>query len=223
MVVPTGAGVGSAIGFLRAPISYEVVRSRYLRLSEFDAGAVNALLAGMAEEATAIVAAGAGSEGLSETRVAFMRYVGQGHEISVPLPAGALTAADAGRIRAAFEAEYVSLYGRTIPGQEPEILSWTLTVSAPIAPAAAPAATPKDAPAPRPVGSRSVFDPDLQESVDYAIYVRDDLVPGATVPGPALIVEDQTTTVVTSPFDVSVNPLGYLVLTARPVTGRRGA
>ena len=223
VVVPTGAGVGSAIGFLRAPISYEVVRSRYLRLSEFDAGAVNALLAGMAEEATAIVAAGAGSEGLSETRVAFMRYVGQGHEISVPLPAGALTAADAGRIRAAFEAEYVSLYGRTIPGQEPEILSWTLTVSAPIAPAAAPAATPQDAPAPRPVGSRSVFDPDLQESVDYAIYVRDDLVPGATVPGPALIVEDQTTTVVTSPFDVSVNPLGYLVLTARPVTGRRGA
>ncbi len=215
VVVPTGAGVGSAIGFLRAPISYEVVRSRYLRLSEFDADEVNALLAGMAEEATAIVAAGAGSEGLAETRVAFMRYVGQGHEISVPLPAGALTAADAGRIRAAFEAEYVSLYGRTIPGQEPEILSWTLTVSAPIAPAAAPAAMPKDAPAPNPVGSRSVFDPDLQESVDYAIYVRDELVPGATVPGPALIVEDQTTTVVTSPFDVSVNPLGYLVLTAR--------
>jgi N-methylhydantoinase A len=139
VVVPTGAGVGSAIGFLRAPISYEVVRSRYLRLSEFDADAVNALLAEMGREATAIVAAGAGSEGLTETRVAFMRYVGQGHEISVPLPAGTLTAADADRIRAAFEAEYTALYGRTIPGQEPEILSWTLTVSAPTVHAEPPA------------------------------------------------------------------------------------
>src|SRR3546814_7977611 len=55
VVVPTGAGVGSAIGFLRAPISYEVVRSRYLRLSAFDPDEVNALLAGLAEEARAIV------------------------------------------------------------------------------------------------------------------------------------------------------------------------
>jgi len=216
VVVPTGAGVGSAIGFLRAPISYEVVRSRYLRLSEFDAAAVNTLLAGMAEEATAIVVAGAGSAGLSESRVAFMRYVGQGHEISVPLPAGTLTAADADRIRAAFEAEYVSLYGRTIPGQEPEILSWTLTVSAPVAAPAVPAAASADAPAPKPIDSRSVFDPARREDVNYAIYARDDLMPGTAIPGPALIVEDQTTTVVTSTFDVWVNTLGYLILTARP-------
>jgi len=215
VVVPTGAGVGSAIGFLRAPISYEVVRSRYLRLSEFDPAEVNSLLAGMAEEARAIVVAGAGDQGLSESRVAFMRYVGQGHEISVPLPAGRLTAADADGIRAAFEAEYVHLYGRTIPGQEPEILSWTLTVAAPIATAAAPAAAAGSVAAPKPIASRSVFDPARRDSVDYAIYARDDLVPGSAVSGPALIVEDQTTTVVTSTFDVTVNPLGYLMLTAR--------
>lgn len=215
VVVPTGAGVGSAIGFLRAPVSYEVVRSRYLRLSDFDATAANALLAGMAEEAREIVTAGAGAEGLTETRVAFMRYVGQGHEISVPLPAGSLTAADAGRIRAAFEAEYVNLYGRTIPGQEPEILSWTLTVAAPVATAAAAAETAAGTAAPAPVDRRSVFDPELRESVEYAVYARDDLAVGAAIAGPALIVEDQTTTVVTSTFDVAVNPLGYLVLSAR--------
>src|SRR3546814_18469454 len=91
VVVPTGAGVGSAIGFLRAPISYEVVRSRYLRLSAFDPDEVNALLAGMAEAARAIVVAGAGDRGLTESRVAFMRYVGKGHDSSVPLPGGAPT------------------------------------------------------------------------------------------------------------------------------------
>ncbi len=219
VVVPTGAGVGSAIGFLRAPISYEVVRSRYLRLSAFEPSEVNALLSGMAEEARAIVIAGAGAEGLSESRVAFMRYVGQGHEISVPLPAGALTAADADSIRAAFEAEYINLYGRIIPGQEPEILSWTVTVAAPIAAPAKPAAEADTVAAPKPVDTRSVFDPARRDSVDYAVYARDDLVPGAVVPGPALIIEDQTTTVVTSTFDVRVNPLGYLVLTARRGAG----
>ncbi len=219
VVVPTGAGVGSAIGFLRAPISYEVVRSRYLRLSAFEPSAVNALLSGMAEEARAIVVAGAGAEGLSESRVAFMRYVGQGHEISVPLPAGVLTAADADSIRAAFEAEYINLYGRIIPGQEPEILSWTVTVAAPIGAPAEPIADAGTVAAPKPVDTRSVFDPARRDSVDYAVYARDDLVPGAVVPGPALIIEDQTTTVVTSTFDVRVNPLGYLVLTARRRTG----
>ena len=65
-----------------------------------------------------------------------MRYSGQGHEITVPLPAGTLTESDGAAIRASFEAEYAKLYGRTIPDVEPEILSWTLTVAAPIAPTA---------------------------------------------------------------------------------------
>jgi len=222
VVVPTGAGVGSAIGFLRAPISYEVVRSRYLRLADFDAAPVNTLLAEMGDEARAIVTAGTGPDGLTESRLAFMRYVGQGHEISVPLPGGTLTAADAERIRAAFEAEYVALYGRTIPGQEPEILSWTVTVSAPIAAAPTPPAVAGRPAAPAPIGSRSVFDPALRESVDYAVYARDDLAPGTAVAGPALIVEDQTTTVVTSTFNLGVNALGYLMLTAKRGAAARG-
>ena len=173
----------------------------------------------MAEEARAIVVAGAGAEGLSESRVAFMRYVGQGHEISVPLPAGRLTDGDADRIRAAFEAEYINLYGRIIPGQEPEILSWTVTVAAPIAAPAEPVAEAGPVAAPKPVDTRSVFDTARRDSVDYAVYARDDLAPGATLHGPALIVEDQTTTVVTSTFDVAVNPLGYLMLTAKRGSG----
>ena len=103
-MVPTGAGVGSAIGFLRAPVSYEVVRSRYLRLSDYDASIVNALLADMGDEARAIVTAAAGDIWLEETRFAYMRYSGQGHEIMVALPGGTLGAADGGAICAAFNA-----------------------------------------------------------------------------------------------------------------------
>ncbi len=215
IVVPTGAGVGSAIGFLRAPVSYEVVRSRYLLLADYDAASVNALLSEMAAEARAIVSAAAAGAELTETRVAYMRYSGQGHEITVPLPEGALTAADGDAIRASFEAEYAKLYGRTIPDVEPEILSWTLTVAAPIAPAPATTGGTAAGVAATPIDSRTVFDPDLQRDTDYAIHARADLAPGMTVAGPALIVEDQTTTVVTSTFDASVDGLGYLILTAR--------
>jgi N-methylhydantoinase A len=215
IVVPTGAGVGSAIGFLRAPVSYEVVRSRYLLLNAFDAGEVNALLAEMAEEARAIVSSAAGEGALEETRFAYMRYSGQGHEIMVPLPAGIMDASAAATIRAAFDAEYAKLYGRTIPDVEPEILSWTLTIAAPIAPAAEAAADVASAGAATAIDTRVVFDPDLERDAEYAIHARADLAPGMTVTGPALIVEDQTTTVVTSTFDAKVDGLGYLILTAK--------
>ncbi|MBO6559156.1 MAG: hydantoinase/oxoprolinase family protein [Nisaea sp.] len=214
IVVPTGAGVGSAIGFLRAPISYEVVRSRYMKLSAFDAGAANALLGEMADEARAIVESGAGGAKLTESRTAFMRYVGQGHEIAVQLPAGALNAGHADEIRAAFETEYKRLYGRIIPGPEPEILSWTLNMTAPSPEIETELVAPKGGAA-SPTGSRRLFDPATGDYVDAAIYWRDDLPVGAKVAGPALISETQTTTVVTSVFDATVNELGYLVMTRK--------
>ena len=89
VLVPTGAGVGSAIGFLRAPVGYEVVRSLYQRFSTFDVDAVNALLTEMAREAAEVVAQGSFGAPTRESRIAYMRYVGQGHEIPVPLPARA--------------------------------------------------------------------------------------------------------------------------------------
>ncbi len=87
VLVPSGAGVGSAIGFLRAPVGYEVVRSLYQRFSSFDVAAVNLLLDSMRDEAVAAVSLGSFGAPVTETRVAYMRYVGQGHEIPVPLPA----------------------------------------------------------------------------------------------------------------------------------------
>ena len=78
ILVPSGAGVGSAIGFLRAPVAYEVVRSLYQRFSTFDVTAVNILLTEMEQEATAVVAEGSFAAVLTQSRTAYMRYVGQG-------------------------------------------------------------------------------------------------------------------------------------------------
>jgi N-methylhydantoinase A len=214
VVVPTGAGVGSAIGFLRAPIAYEVVRSRYQRLSDFDPAAANAALEEMRAEAEEIVRPGAPGAELTEARTAYMRYIGQGHEITVPLPVRPLDADDAAHLQAGFDGAYTGLYGRTIPGLDVEILSWTLTLKS-VVPEPETVAEVAARPAPAPRSRREVFDSATEETLEAPVYARAELEPGVTVEGPALIVEDQTTTVVSSAFDATVNALGYLILQRR--------
>jgi N-methylhydantoinase A len=215
VLVPSNAGVGSAVGFLRAPISYEIVRSQLQRLESFDAEGANKLLTAMYEEAERIVRRGAPEASLAETRSALMRYRGQGHEIAVPLAAKRYRAEDAGEIRAAFEEAYRRLYSRIIPGVEVEVLSWVVLVSTP-APVAevTPPATP---PAYRatPARSRPVLDPESAEFVEVAIYERAALSPGATLPGPAVIIEDETSTVISRNFDARIDAFGYIELVRR--------
>lgn len=211
IVVPRGAGVGSAIGFLLAPISYEVVRSRYQRLSAFEPEAANEVMAEMFREAAEVVAAAAPERQWRETRRAFMRYAGQGYEIAVPVPEQTLTAAHRHTLHEAFEAEYQRLYGRLIPGLDVEILSWTLTL------VAREPAEPEPLPEPPPhrlTGGRpcQLFDPASRQTVTAELLLRDELEPGHTLAGPALVVEDQTTTVVPAGFGMRVDARGYLVL-----------
>jgi N-methylhydantoinase A len=215
VLVPSYAGVGSAVGFLRAPIAYEIVRSALQRLDGFDAAAANALLAAMRAEAEPIVRRGAGDAPLTETRSAFMRYRGQGHEIAVPLPTRTYRHGDAALLHAAFEEAYRRLYSRVIPGVEVEILSWVLLLSAP-RPAEGEAAAPTPQPyAPQPARFRPVFDPDTGEFINVAIHERRGLEPGAFIPGPAVIVEDETSTVVSRVFDARVDAYGYIELIRR--------
>ena len=129
VLVPPNAGVGSAVGFLAAPISYELIKSRHMRLDNFDFAGASALLAEMAKDARALVEPGARGAPVTERRLAYMRYVGQGHEITVPLPVRDLTADDATALREKFEQEYSVLFRRPIPGAAIEALSWSVLVS----------------------------------------------------------------------------------------------
>lgn len=215
VIVPPDAGVGSAIGFLMAPIAYEVVRSRYMRLDAFDAGDANATLDAMRAEAEEVVRLGAPDAALVETREAYMRYIGQGHEISVTLPEGPLDANAAQTMRAAFDKAYSALYGRTIPHLGIEILSWTLTLQTrldapePVAPGAqGGTATP-------PRTTRRIFDPGLGEMVEAGVHLRSDLAPDAVIAGPALIAEAQTTSVVSAAFTARIATSGAIVMQRR--------
>ncbi len=215
IIIPTEAGVGSAVGFLLAPVAFEVVRSRHQLLSDLQADLVNGLWDEMQQEALAVVRQGADT-GLQETRHAYMRYVGQGHEIPVSLPVEACTAAHRDIFRDAFESAYRQLYGRIIEAVEIEALSWTLTVSAPIADSGSETvqASARES-LPDHIGEQSVFDPSLQKTVNARVYLRDRLKPGHILAGPVLITESQTTTVVTSNFEARISERGHIVM-SRP-------
>jgi N-methylhydantoinase A len=213
VMIPSGAGVGSAVGFLMAPVAYEVVRSRYVQLDEdkFDPAFVNKLFAEMRAEAEAVVKAGAPNAKLVEVRTADMRYRGQGHEITVDLPAGEFTAAARARLIELYEAGYAATFGRTIPGLGVEIMNWTLRLAAEQPPVAKAPPQPADI-ASKARGSRKVYDPGDQDMKDVSVYHRADLTIGSYVPGPAIIAEDETTTIVPKSFAARLTPIGALLL-----------
>ncbi|WNJ93745.1 hydantoinase/oxoprolinase family protein [Bosea sp. 685] len=211
VIVPPNAGVGSAVGFLAAPVSYELVRSRHVRLDAFDGVLVSDLLSEMELEARALVEPGARGEPVIARRVAFMRYVGQGHEITVTLPSGVLGEQDIPALRSAFEADYAALFARPIPGAAIEILSWSVLVTTlPPKPEVAPRVA--SSAAPEPSGSRAFHDGKAGASIMVPLYRRETMIPGASIAGPAIIAEDETSTFVSMSFDAHIDAIGCIVM-----------
>ena len=224
LLVPQGAGVGSAIGFLRAPFSFEATRTLFMPLSAFDAEAVRALFTEMEAEATGFVrACDAEAEVLTEARV-YMRYAGQGWEIPVPLTPAMQAAPGADAFVRAFEAEYESLFGRVVAGLEIEATVWAVNARTEAMSGAAPGAASGTAPAPGPskrpaaaaaaAGTRDVFDPVRGAFAAAAVVLRAGLAPGAVTRGPALVTEDETTVVVPAGGSVTVLDDGTLAVAA---------
>jgi N-methylhydantoinase A len=211
VLVPSSAGVGSAIGFLRAPIAYEVVRSLYQRFSSFDVARVNALLDEMADEARSVVEQGSFGAALAQTRTAYMRYVGQGHEIPVSLPAHALGPDDVPPIRAAFDAAYTRFYNRPVPGSDVEVMSFAVQVATET-PEEAASTTPRPAAIPSPARSQAVRETTTGAVSDYAVHDRAGLAAGARVAGPAIIAEDETSTLVAPGWTAWIDAFGYIAI-----------
>ena len=129
IVIPTGAGVGSAHGFLKAPVAYEAVGSHVVSLKSFDAAAINAVFARLRADARSIVELAKGYGDIRERRYADMRYRGQGHDLSVALPVRDYGTDDGEALGALFDETYKRVYNRTIPGLAVEALTWTLVLS----------------------------------------------------------------------------------------------
>ena len=185
-----------------------------MHLGVFDAAVANRIFSDMRSEAETIVRRGAPDAKLIEQRSAFMRYRGQGHEIGVQLPVREFATADQSLLNELFEVAYRRLYSRSIPGVEIEILSWVLTLSAPSEGELA-KPLPVKADKPKPRGHRQVFDPNSGEFLQVPIFWRLDLKPGTELKGPAVIAEEETSTVVSPLFDARIDRFGYIELARR--------
>ena len=194
VLIPANAGVGSAVGLLRAPVAYEIVRSRLMRLDTFDPRLANSVFADMRAEAEEIVRRGEPRAELTEQRSAFMRYRGQGHEIAVDLPVREFTLDGcAGDHRELVRGSLPhASTAAPIPGVEIEILSWVVIVERAVGGRARRLRPRSSLQQPKPRRAAPVFDPASGAFIDIAVYERADLAPGAQIKGPAVIAEDDT-------------------------------
>jgi N-methylhydantoinase A len=213
LVVPLGAGVASALGFLVAPPATDMVRSYVARLERLDWDHVNALFAAMTEEGSRLLReAGADPSKITLKPTADMRHVGQGFEIPVPLPSTTLGPDNLAAMREAFFASYRERFGRVVEDSPIEAMSWRLACIAPgqdirIKPTAAKDATTSDARR----GTRDVLFEGLG-SLPCAVYDRYALAPGATFEGPALVEERESTCCIGPDARVSVDQFLNLVI-----------
>lgn len=212
VLVPPGAGVGSAIGFLRAPFSFEATRSQFMRLSDFEASHVRAILEALRKEATGFVRrCDAHAPIETETRV-YMRYAGQGWEIPVTLQGADIEAPEADVFRARFEAEYEKVFARRVEGMDVEITVWAVNATTP---PESVARLPSDASERMvtPSGKRRLFDAGQGQFLDASELPRADLVPGGFIEGPAVLTEDETTIVVPAGARAACAPDGCIDVT----------
>ncbi len=199
LISPMGAGVGSTFGLLAAPLAFDFVRSAYSLLDELDWDFVNGMFDDMCAEGRAILEqSGLAPHDIVYERTADMRYTGQGHEVSVPIPDGVLDATHLEAINAAFERTYEQMYGRTVPDVVVEVINWRVVARGPEQPLNSSTPRGRVAGSDAQKGTRPVYSARRGAFVDTAVYDRYALTPGMTFPGPAIVEERESTLVVTA-------------------------
>ena len=209
LLVPPGAGVGSAIGFLRAPFSFEANRSVYMKLSDFDGPRIKSLLSDLKAEATGFVrTCDAVSPILSEFKV-YMRYTGQGWEIPIALTEDQAMNPDAATFEARFIEDYTKLFGRPVAGMDIEITVWSVNATTPPEKVARVDETSGTAQATT-VGGRDLFDGAAGKFLSADVVNRSDMSTGERAVGPVAVVENETTIIVPASRDAIRQPDGCI-------------
>lgn len=213
VILPPNAGVGSAVGFLLAPMKYEVVRSLCMPVAGFNHERAESLLRTMESEGTAVIAPGTAGTAQSHrvVRRAYMRYMGQGHEVLVELPDDALGAGAEIQLRDLFEHQYLALYGRVIPDAQIEVVTWTVTLIGATPPVNALPAT-QARRAASSAGARKVLQEGGGQYEDVPVFWRPHLEVGDQFQGPAMLDDESTTMLVPAGYAARVVADRYVMI-----------
>jgi N-methylhydantoinase A len=211
VILPAAAGVTAAIGLLAAEVRFDVARTYLTRLDAADPEALTRMFAEMTEQAERVVRDSAVTGGITLVRTADARYVGQGYELTVPVPPGNLDAGAVRLIRERFDEVYAARYGYASPREPVEIVTWKLSAigGAPRV-ALAQAATVASRPSLK--GTRRAYFPEARGYVDCPVYDRYALVAGTTLGGPAIVEERESTTVLPPGAEAQVDEYANLIV-----------
>ncbi len=212
VIVPFGAGVGSAIGLLRAQPRIDASLTRVMPVASGDEETMGGIFAELERRVRAdLDRLGAGGEP-QWSRYGYLRYQGQGYEIRADLPAGPIDARFPQGVCEAFHRAYETSYGYRDPRAAIEAVDWHLVATLPVAGAAldlgwrAPAAGD-----PAPV-QRPAWFPETDGYTATAIYQRSRLAAGTQLRGPAIIEDPEATIVVPPGMHAEVSPQGHVVI-----------
>ncbi len=213
IIVPHGAGVGSAVGLLEADNRIDAALTRVVRIRPDAAAEIAAVYEELEARVRADLARLGGAEAPKWSRYAYMRYVGQGYERKVDLPGGPIDGDYPGKVGEAFVESYLRNFGFTDPGARIEAIDWCLV-----------ATVPGDRAAPRRfegageaggsavVGARQAWFPELDGFAECNVVDRYRLREGDAFAGPAIVEERESTTVVLPGDTVTVGPSGHMVI-----------
>jgi 5-oxoprolinase (ATP-hydrolysing) len=216
MLVPPVSGVASALGFLVAPTSFEIVRSYPGAFDDLSWEAIAGLFAEMESEARRLLErAGVKRQEIAIERSVEARLIGQFHEIEVPLPDGPIGVETGPKLAREFERVYSERYHNVLERYRPMAMSWRLRGIGPEPRVDLRAqAHEGDGPA-KPKGKRKAYFPEAGGFVDTPVFARDGLRPGNGVEGPAIVEERESTTVILPGDRLTVDEAGNLRIAIR--------
>jgi len=214
IIIPPGAGVCSAFGFLLAPMSFDLSRSYVTRLDDIRWDRLNNIYKEMETAGrTLLLEAGVASKDIRFNRSADMRYVGQGFEIDVPLPGGEFSPDDADTFQKTFEKNYQGIYQRLCEDIAIECVNWRVTATGP-----QPDISAIQWWSSLPVGSeplkgkRKAYLPEADAFCDVPVYDRYGLSIGTEIMGPAIVEEHESTLILNGPGTARVDEFGNIVV-----------
>jgi len=211
VLLPAAAGVTAAIGLLAAEVRFDVARTYVRRLDAVDPAQLGAMYEEMAAQALEVVRESAVAGDVTVARAADARYVGQGYELSVPVPAGRLDAAALARVRAAFDEVYAARYGYASPAEPVEIVTWKLSAIGG-SPRIALAKAARGAGPAAPKARRRAYFPETGGFTETPVYDRYALGAGARLAGPAIVEERESTTVLPPGTTATVDDYASLLV-----------
>ncbi len=213
VILPAAAGVTAAIGLLAAEVKFDIARTYVRRLDAADPAHLTSMFEEMAGQAVEVVRESAVAGGVTVARSADARYVGQGYELTVPVPLGRLDAAALARVRASFDDIYTARYGYANPDQPVEIVTWKLSAIGG-APRIALAKAARSGDGSR-KGVRRAYFPEARGYADTPVYDRYALTPGMSLTGPAIVEERESTTVLPPGVTATVDEYANLLAVTR--------